>query len=147
MFGVEGDINWANVEGSSSVCGGDHICGTKLEGYATLRGRVGVPVGSSTLAYVTGGLAVGRITAFDQTASGFEGSKTKAGWTVGAGLEHKWSENWSLKLEYLYMDFGKDEYFTLPFRTAETVDLDVHTVRIGLNYNFNEPAPRYQPMK
>lgn len=45
------------------------------------------------------------------------------------------------------MDFGRDEYFTIPNFTPERVDLDVHTVRIGLNYSFNDPAPVYRPMK
>lgn len=147
LYGFEGDINWSSIEGSSQVCGGDHKCGTSLEGYGTLRGRLGTFLGTSTLAYVTGGLAVGRINAYDVMAGGFEGTKTKAGWTVGAGLEMKLAPQWSAKLEYLYMDFGRDEYFTLPNRTPERVDLDVHTVRIGLNYSLSDPAPARTPLK
>ncbi len=97
---------------------------------------------------MTGGLAVGRIHAFDAQDPAFEGTKTKAGWTIGAGLEQRWTENISLKLEYLYMDFGRDEYFTITNRTPERIDLDVHTVRLGLNYAFGGPATtRYQPLK
>jgi outer membrane immunogenic protein len=107
-----------------------------------------VPLAASTLACVTGGLAVGRIHADDRLDPSFEGAKTKAGWTIGAGLEQRWTQNVSLKLEYLYMDFGRDEYFQITNRTPERVDLDVHTVRIGLSYSFSgpEPAP-YRPLK
>ena len=149
LLGVEADINLADIDGSSSACGGTHRCGTELEGYGTLRGRVGTYLGTSTLIYATGGLAVGRIHAYDRLDPSFEGTKTKAGWTVGAGLEQKLVANWSMKLEYLYMDFGRDEYFTIPNFTPERVDLDLHTVRLGLTYSFNDPGPArdYRPMK
>ena len=32
-------------------------------------------------------------------------SDMRFGWTVGAGIEGKITNNWSAKLEYLYMDF------------------------------------------
>jgi hypothetical protein len=32
LLGLEGDVNWSGIEGSSSVCGGDHTCGTRLDG-------------------------------------------------------------------------------------------------------------------
>lgn len=147
LLGVQGDINWADIDGSSPVCGGNHRCGTELDAYGTLRGRFGTYLTPATLLYATGGLAVGRIRAYDSLDPSFEGTKTKAGWTVGAGLEQKLSAKWSMKLEYLYMDFGRDEYFTMPNFTPERVDLDVHTVRIGLNYSFGDPAPRHRSLK
>ena len=61
LLGIEGDINWSDIAGSSNVCGGNHVCGTKLDGYGTLRARAGIPLAAATLAYVTGGLVVGRI--------------------------------------------------------------------------------------
>jgi opacity protein-like surface antigen len=63
--------------------------------------------------YLTGGLAVGEVDA--SYTGGIVGgpmgavnvSSTKAGWTVGAGGERRLGQsNWTLKLEYLYMDFG-----------------------------------------
>ena len=33
-------------------------------------------------------------------------SKTKTGWTVGAGVEAALWSKWTLKGEYLYLDFG-----------------------------------------
>src|SRR5262245_43813776 len=45
VFGVEGDYSWADVSGSSQTCGATspvpHACGTKLESFGTLRGRIG----------------------------------------------------------------------------------------------------------
>jgi opacity protein-like surface antigen len=34
-------------------------------------------------------------------------SGTSIGWTAGAGMEWKFSRNWSAKAEYLYVDLGK----------------------------------------
>ena len=33
-------------------------------------------------------------------------SETRLGWTIGAGLEWAYIPNWSLKLEYGYLDLG-----------------------------------------
>ena len=67
---------------------------------------------------------------------GYSDSKTRVGWTVGAGIEKKFSPNWSAKLEYLYLDFG-----TQTFLSGTGLDTDVHLrdhiVRLGLNYQFN----------
>lgn len=101
-----------------------------MQWFATFRGRAGVLAHPQTLLYATGGLAVGefKYTAQNTTSvqvftPGLTGttplgaplvmagakassSDTRVGWTVGAGVERKFSPNWSGKLEYLYMDFG-----------------------------------------
>jgi hypothetical protein len=33
---------------------------------------------------------------------------TKAGWTLGGGLEGRLGGNWTAKIEYLYLDLGHD---------------------------------------
>ncbi len=101
LLGVEADISWSGIDGSSSVCGGNHTCGTELDAYGTLRGKVGTHLTPATLIYATGGLAVGRIHAYDQLDPSYEGTRTKAGWTFGAGIEQKLSGPWSMKLDYL----------------------------------------------
>ena len=88
----------------------------KLEWFGTFRGRGGVLVTPSVLLYVTGGLAYGSL----QTEVGLSGftasgipvtavasrSSDKFGWTVGGGIESMFYNNWSAKIEYLYMDLG-----------------------------------------
>lgn len=119
----------------------------KLPWFATVRGRLGYLVAPTWLLYATGGLAVGRVktnTVFAiptaAVATGF--SDTKAGWTAGAGVEWGFAPNWSVKLEYLYIDFGHIDHtfgsiapFTGSFvATSHVTD---HIARAGINYRFN----------
>jgi opacity protein-like surface antigen len=39
--------------------------------------------------------------------------QTRAGWTVGGGLEYAVTNNWSVRAEYRYSDFGR--YTDFPF--------------------------------
>jgi len=134
LVGLEGDLDSAGIKGSSSVCGGTHKCGTKLDAFGTVRARVGSVMGK-TMIYATGGLVVGDIKAWDVSGPA-SGTKYKAGWIVGGGVEQRISGPWSAKLEYLYADFGGADYFTLANHTPEHVRLTIQTVRLGLNYSF-----------
>lgn len=138
-----------------------------LQWFATFRGRVGLLATPQTLLYATGGLAVGEFKYSAATNLGIQvfgpglagltprgafvlpigpaasSSDTRAGWTVGAGIEHKFTPNWSGKLEYLYMDFGTNTYFA---GTANQADVSFHDqiFRAGINYEFAAmPVARY----
>ena len=60
VFGLEGDIDWTNVN-DSTICGG-LICQTKNSWFGTLRGRAGYSC-DRFLPYLTGGVAFGDIQA------------------------------------------------------------------------------------
>jgi len=127
-----------------------------LEWFGTVRGRVGVLATPRVLFYGTGGLAYGSIKTTG-TLTSFNGfgvpvttvgsnSDVRFGWTVGAGVEGKITNNWSAKLEYLYMDF--DTFRAGTFTTAPAVaiagNVDTsfhdHILRVGLNYTFGGPV-------
>jgi outer membrane immunogenic protein len=85
----------------------------------TLRGRLGYAF-DNTLFYATGGLAYGHVKSFTHIFSapnpeliGTEDS-WKVGWTIGAGVEHMFAPNWSVKGEYLYYDLGNSNVNLLP---------------------------------
>ena len=82
VLGVEGDIDWSGVSGTTSTfCPAG--CATRNDWLGTVRGRVGYAF-DRFLPYVTGGLAAGDIRA---TTPGFAGAtQTNLGWTVGAGI-------------------------------------------------------------
>jgi outer membrane immunogenic protein len=64
---------------------------------------------------------------------------TRWGWTVGAGIEYAFASNWSAKVEYDFMDFGKQRAtFSGPAVLPFNFDIDqhVHVVKAGINYKF-----------
>jgi outer membrane immunogenic protein len=63
------------------------------------------------------------------------------GFTVGAGLEYMFAQNWSAKIEYQYYDFGKTRFNVAPLDAFGSVRDDEHTVKAGLNYRFNWGGP------
>jgi outer membrane immunogenic protein len=131
VFGLETDIDWANIK-DSVACGGS-TCETKNDWFGTFRGRVGYSF-DRFLPYFTGGLAYGNI---DANRAGFAGSSdTNVGWTVGAGIEGVIAGNWTAKLEYLYADLGDTTCSAVSCGVATNIDLTTNVVRAGLNYRF-----------
>ena len=71
-------------------------------------------------------------------------SRTKVGWTAGAGAEWMFAHDWSAKIEYLYLDLGSDSAigsFAPPVSPQFQVGYTWHTreniARVGVNYHFN----------
>jgi outer membrane immunogenic protein len=128
----------------------------KLEWFGTVRGRVGILATPKVLFYGTGGLAFGEIKTTG-TMTGFNAgggalasigstSTTRAGWTVGAGIEGKITQNWSAKLEYLYMDLGRFGAGPFTLAPGSTIATNVSSrftdniLRAGINYQFAGPV-------
>jgi outer membrane immunogenic protein len=145
VVGIESDFSWADISGSSNVCGLNdsrfpHGCGTKLDFLGTLRGRVGIPMGPNGgwLPYVTGGYAYGQVKAWDNLFPG-NGSDYRSGWTVGGGIEALFAPNWTFKVEYLWVDLGNQTTLNaVPGNVAagipEWVSVRTNVIRVGINY-------------
>ena len=116
----------------------------------TLRPRVGVTVTPNVLLYGTGGLAYGhvrysantdfRTAGTEQYPAAF--SKTKKGWTVGAGVECAIASRWTVKTEYLYYNLGHESVLANPvpplppFQVGYDWKTTASLVTIGLNFKF-----------
>ena len=133
LWGIETDLQWANVSDSGSICSATSCTGNgsikaSIDYFGTLRGRVGYLQGS-LLPYITGGFAYG---GFSQRTSGTpwtaSGDTIEPGWTVGAGLEYKLSDHWGVKGEYLFLDFPN-----IAIGTSSAQDFEVSVVRVGVN--------------
>jgi outer membrane immunogenic protein len=132
VFGVEGDLSWANVEGGATSAAGPVF--SELNWLGTGRVRAGYAA-DAYLFYVTGGVAFADVDAGNPVAGGGTGGDTRVGWTVGGGVETALSQNWTAKLEYLYVDLGdKNTYPTVG--GPVDVAFKSHLVRLGLNYKF-----------
>ena len=132
VWGIEGDIDYANLKGTNSnICGG---CTFKDTWLSTVRGRIGYAF-DRWLPYATGGVAFGN--AYVSTPGGSV-NRTQTGWTAGAGVEYAFLGNWSAKLEYLYVDLGTAtcNFATCAIPTNASVDFTSNVVRVGLNYRF-----------
>ena len=134
----------------AGVTGSTLSLNQKLEWFGTLRGRLGATVTPDILVYATGGLAYGEIKS-DGTLTGpnaggvlvgtpFSQSSTKAGWTVGAGLEGHITGNWTGKIEYLYMDLGRvsGTVANTPASIGANYSSKItdNILRVGINYKF-----------
>jgi outer membrane immunogenic protein len=105
---------------------------------------------------VTGGLAIGEVksdgvlTGFTSlavpTSNSFSNRETRAGWTVGAGVEASLGGNWTGKIEYLYLDLGKYSNTALlltnfiPLRAVTSSRITDNILRVGVNYRFGGPV-------
>jgi outer membrane immunogenic protein len=66
-------------------------------------------------------------------------SDTRIGWTVGFGVEWAVSNNWSVKLEYDYLDFGsRNLTFTDPANGSVNIGVSqqINEIKAGVNYLF-----------
>jgi outer membrane immunogenic protein len=140
VLGLEADWDWANINGSvalPAMCVGGN-CFTNLQSFGTGRGRVGY-AWDRWLVYATGGVAWAHIQSGQDgciPAAGGPlcGTNDQVGWTIGGGVEAFVMPKWSIKVEYLYADFGNHTYYNpgIPVNATEKVNI----VRAGLNYHF-----------
>lgn len=171
VLGIEVDYNAFRL--SLSRAGGglvvpgvgeSFVSGASLDTHwlLTARARVGFTVAPALLVYATGGVAVTKIDLANNFAdncinfcgagTSFFGasstSATRAGYAVGGGAEWALNRNWSLKAEYLYLNFGSIST-TLINNTVPGLDPNVgttsanlraNTARVGINYRFGGPV-------
>ena len=160
VYGLEGDVDYFRSnpqvinatatlsDGVTSFTVGQSLTTNYL---ATVRPRLGVAA-DRNLFYITGGAAFTKAsytqTYFDAlvpSGTGVAtGSKFLIGWTVGAGWEYAWTDNWSLRLEYLFTSFAGTTNGigaitdaaggSNPFQGS--ADLVIQTARAGVNFKF-----------
>ena len=142
VVGVETDLSFAAIKGVQDNPGVCIVsCRSEIEALGTVRGRAGVAWGE-WLPFISGGLAYAKLRASEGPFLGLGGggSEWVAGYTIGGGAEVKLGPQWSAKLEYLYVDLGKNEVWTnnLGFGVfaRESLDVAAHIVRVGINYHF-----------
>lgn len=137
VYGVEGDVSWANIRATTQGPTCFPIdCRTELAVLATLRARAGYLVMPGSLIYVTAGLAAGELRHGNVLFQ--SGTSTEFGWVIGAGLETNLAGPWNLKGEYLYIDLGSSQACNV-FSCGINVNADyftAHLFRLGLNRLF-----------
>jgi outer membrane immunogenic protein len=144
VLGLEAQFSASDINGSSTF-GTPGVAALTLSNdinwITSVTGRLGFTA-NNWLLFVKGGAAWAD---FDAAATvdtlGVLTTSTvsddRLGWTIGAGAEWGFAPNWSVLVEYQYYDFGDETYgFFPPAAIPATVDTDIHTVKVGLNYRL-----------
>ena len=161
VLGVEADINYLGFSGEQErdrlgILGDEdlsssHKVSFEADWFGTLRGRLGFAA-DNFLFYGTGGLAYGHMQAdsdFRVSDKGVEVARWEGsaddvnwGWTVGAGMEYG-IDNWSLGVEYLFVDLGEADWDAnsnngalTDFNSEGSVDYQFSVVRATAKIRF-----------
>jgi outer membrane immunogenic protein len=155
VLGIEADFQGVDAKGSNALTflGSPGFASIttaysrELDSLGTLRGRFGYLWFPSLLFYGTGGLAVGQnkigaSAACATCQAAGSTSNTSVGWSLGGGAEWRFAPAWSVKAEYLYVDFGLHSN-TISYTYAGNATTLTNTirerdniVRFGVNYMF-----------
>jgi outer membrane immunogenic protein len=166
VFGLGLDFNYLNINSTRNITALYEVPlppsaftinqNVQANWLVTAGPRIGFTV-NRLLMYVTGGLAITELK-YNNFFSDNIGNHTyvesnvsdiQYGWTLGAGAEFLLTEKWSVKAEYLYVDFPNisssstltvanpfhpDRLYTNPF--TNNANLELNIVRAGINYHF-----------
>jgi outer membrane immunogenic protein len=165
VVGVETDAAWKRAKSSLFQSDmtpqnvNETFTGSLEQGWdGSLRGRLGILLTPTLLAYGTAGAAIGEVsgsfsyratTLVEPTASvtgAGSWSDTRVGYTVGGGLETALGGGVKARIEYRYTDFG-DISHNIPLTQVcpglvcgSNAHIDTHaafnTVRLGLGVDF-----------
>jgi opacity protein-like surface antigen len=146
VAGLEGDVNFVDATATIDTGFAPTPSATQLRSAVNwnghLRGRIGYAF-DRTLLFASGGLAVAGVEnrAFDNvTGAVANWSDTRAGWSIGAGAEYRIAPQASIRLEYIYDNYGSktlaaQSIGATTFGERES-RLDTHTLRTGIFWRF-----------
>ncbi len=159
--GIEADFQGSGISGSATTSFAPptifpftYTSSVHIDWFSTVRARLGIAT-DDMLIYVTAGVAIGNLDCNatylipqNNAYARVNSSEARVGYVLGAGIERALQNNWALKLEYQYINFGEQQaqgalFFVDGSPSRETVisriATDMQTVRIGLNYYFQAP--------
>jgi outer membrane immunogenic protein len=137
---LEGEVNGMQYSGSNHINGFSYSTHEDVE--ASVRGRVGLAFDRALFYVAVGGAFVGLTNTY--AGVGYDSlSRTQVGWTVGGGVEYAFADNWSLRGEYLFSDYGRYEDVLADNGGYASRDETDNKVEIGFSYKFglDNPAP------
>jgi outer membrane immunogenic protein len=147
VFGFRNMFDWTSNDRSGTIGHGPYagsVVNLDAKWFDTLTARIGYAATPTWLLYFQGGAAWGHTSAdisFNGVQFG-ETSKTRTGWTIGGGVEWKFTPTWSAFLEGNYMDFGSNDHTVFTRFGActsgcvFTTNTTVATVLVGLNWRW-----------
>ncbi len=141
VFGLEGDVNGSSESDNNYDAGLSYGIRKNID--ASIRGRIGYAF-DRVLIYATGGGAYGNFhTSLSDNLGAYDSFNTgRIGWTAGAGIEYAIDNNWSVRAEYRYTDYGHITNYD-PVVTGDVISTHVRDNRVqaGFSYKFDMFAP------
>jgi outer membrane immunogenic protein len=145
VFGLEADGSWTNYK-QTTVGAPFTAIQSKTSWYSTVRIRAGWAA-DNILVYVTGGVAFADFKnsaqfTFAPNMCGQSGgawscpSGTSTGLAVGAGIEAMLAQNWSAKVEYLYLNMPSVTTTDIVTGAGYSWNNSAQILRAGANYHF-----------
>jgi outer membrane immunogenic protein len=158
VFGLEGTVDGTSLSNTGVAVfpdGSTVSAHTTADIQGSIRGRLGV-AWDRALIYATGGVAFGGFNT-DATLNGVgvggvpffastSRSNTRVGWTVGGGIQYAVTNNWSIRAEYRFTDFGRitdGDFAGAPagFFLNGGRRIQQNQVQVGFDYKFDLYAP------
>jgi outer membrane immunogenic protein len=128
LVGIEGELSWTNADGTVDRFKSKH------NWYDTVDARLGyILPWHGWMVYGKAGAAWMNQDLSNPVSTD---NLTRSGWNVGVGAEYLIAPQWSVKAEYNFLDFGKDD---TRFGVANT---QVNQFKVGVNYHFL-PGPLF----
>jgi outer membrane immunogenic protein len=154
VFGLEGTVDGTSLSNTAVAAfpdGSSVSAQTTADIQGSIRGRLGI-AWDRALIYATGGVAFGGFTSNISLSDPTDGiftngsiSNTRVGWTVGGGIQYAVTNNWSVRAEYRYTDFGSinNGLTGLPATAFfnGSRHLQQNQVQVGFDYKFDLYAP------
>lgn len=137
--GVETDLQYAAVGNKGASYGTVYYPGDSDGFFGTIRARAGVAF-DRALVFGTGGFAYGDIggnRAYDTLLGYHSGDEINWGWTLGGGVEYAITNNFTAKVEGLYVNLDTKDNYNLGGRVNVNRDTEFGVLRAGVNYKFN----------
>lgn len=129
VYGVEADVKHDfNDERFATGAG---TIDTETTWGGSVRARLGYAI-DRTLIYGTGGYAFTHAK-LENVTTGASDGETLHGWTIGAGVEHAFTDTVAGRIEYRYSDYSKSDVFGL---AGVDGDVDLHSIMVGVSMKF-----------
>jgi len=147
VFGVEGQGDWADLQGSNvsaaSVLGFGVVNQTKIDAIGLITGQVGY-AWNNVLWYVKGGAAVthSKFTGFAAGLVIDTTDQARWGGAVGTGVEYGFAPNWSVGVEYDHLFMGNRDVTLVSnsgVSRVDTIRQDVDMATVRVNYRLGGP--------
>jgi outer membrane immunogenic protein len=149
VLGIEAEFEATDLDNRFNYAGffgGTATHSVRLSSFGDIRGRIGAAFGQ-WLPYATAGVVFADLhhSLVDPSIPfSLSRSSPATGWIAGVGLEYALNSHWSLKVEYLYMQFpdvsriasGLLIFFPYSFKDKLTLTDSAQIARIGINYRF-----------